>query len=181
MSVGIILWQRCIFLALETIEVPFNITMKTHHMYTHTELLLCLHFFKIPVLTFCTLSRWDRLKVHFTGVCEILASPYFSTVLLWKWTQMFSQFQYTLRSHLCSCNFSQIWVTNQVIMLDFSPCSNFEFVCCVIYINNPKRKNKRLRLMKKSRSIRVLYVLWLLLNLRCNLKAKTKLTVFPPV
>lgn len=37
MSVGTIYEKDVIFLALETIEVPFNRIMKTLHMYTHTD------------------------------------------------------------------------------------------------------------------------------------------------
>ncbi len=32
-------WKRCIFIALETIEVPFIITLKHHILYIHTQTL----------------------------------------------------------------------------------------------------------------------------------------------
>lgn len=78
-------WKKCIFLFLETIEVPT--TMKS---YVHRDAPnLVVH----DIVPRCTpASGWDRLEVHFS--VKMLSTAYFSTSTM-------KCCQSRLHSHLC--------------------------------------------------------------------------------
>lgn len=74
--------KRCIFLALETIVVPFKLTMKTLHMYTitlaHTELLFPLHFLKYQFKLFAHSHHRSLDETVLRCILQLSARYYWS-------------------------------------------------------------------------------------------------------